>query len=223
MVLTPIAPHMLTNRPIVIPALAGAGSSRSMDERDNVYVHLDGQDRISARSRRRVRICCAPRRLSLHPPRAATSACSAKAEVERALTRTRHCGIVRIAAIVSMPSGEPRIPMVFARTCRTTAILVRPRQPRRPSPAARAVASLLRLGNRRCPASRARPGPGGPVRAVVAADGVRHTPGAGRAAAARERRLALATRSVQGAKAGTSVRCRSGESNDRSTLCRLPP
>ena len=41
--LTPIAPHMLTNRPIVIPASAPVCVQPLMEERDEVYVTFDGQ------------------------------------------------------------------------------------------------------------------------------------------------------------------------------------
>ena len=43
LVLTPIAPHMLTNRPIVIPASSLVRVQPMMDERDEVFVTFDGQ------------------------------------------------------------------------------------------------------------------------------------------------------------------------------------
>lgn len=43
LVLTPIAPHMLTNRPIVIPASSLVRVQPMMDERDELYVTFDGQ------------------------------------------------------------------------------------------------------------------------------------------------------------------------------------
>ncbi|HEY6214391.1 MAG TPA: NAD(+)/NADH kinase, partial [Vicinamibacterales bacterium] len=44
LILTPIAPHMLTNRPIVIPASASPVRVQPvMDERDELYVTFDGQ------------------------------------------------------------------------------------------------------------------------------------------------------------------------------------
>lgn len=43
LVLTPIAPHMLTNRPIVIPADSLVRVQPIMDERDELYVTFDGQ------------------------------------------------------------------------------------------------------------------------------------------------------------------------------------
>ena len=42
-VLTPIAPHMLTNRPIVIPASSIVRVQPMMAERDELYVTFDGQ------------------------------------------------------------------------------------------------------------------------------------------------------------------------------------
>ena len=43
LVLTPIAPHTLTNRPIVIPATSAVRVQPNMDERDEVFVTFDGQ------------------------------------------------------------------------------------------------------------------------------------------------------------------------------------
>ena len=43
MVLTPIAPHTLTNRPVVIPASSEVHVRPIMDSRDEVYVTFDGQ------------------------------------------------------------------------------------------------------------------------------------------------------------------------------------
>jgi NAD+ kinase len=43
LVLTPIAPHTLTNRPIVIPASSSVRVQPQMDERDELYVTFDGQ------------------------------------------------------------------------------------------------------------------------------------------------------------------------------------
>ena len=79
MLLTPIAPHTLTNRPIVIPARRGA---RAADDgrHDEVFVTFDGQsgyplqagDVISITPRRRGRCGSSARR------RAATSTCCAR-------------------------------------------------------------------------------------------------------------------------------------------------
>ena len=43
LLLTPIAPHTLTNRPIVIPATSAVRVQPNMDERDEVFVTFDGQ------------------------------------------------------------------------------------------------------------------------------------------------------------------------------------
>jgi NAD+ kinase len=65
LVLTPIAPHMLTNRPIVIPSGSAVRVQPMMDERDEVYVTFDGQDGYNLEAGDEVRICCAPRRVKL--------------------------------------------------------------------------------------------------------------------------------------------------------------
>jgi NAD+ kinase len=44
LILTPIAPHTLTNRPIVIPAVAPVRVQPIMDDRDEVFVTFDGQE-----------------------------------------------------------------------------------------------------------------------------------------------------------------------------------
>src|SRR5262245_44734067 len=67
-VLTPIAPHMLTNRPIVIPSGPPVRVQPMMGERDEVYVTFDGQDGYQLKAGDEVRITCASRRLKLlHP------------------------------------------------------------------------------------------------------------------------------------------------------------
>jgi len=43
LILTPIAPHTLTNRPVVIPATAAVRVQPNMQERDEVFVTFDGQ------------------------------------------------------------------------------------------------------------------------------------------------------------------------------------
>jgi NAD+ kinase len=43
LLLTPIAPHTLTNRPIVIPATSTVRVQPNMEERDEVFVTFDGQ------------------------------------------------------------------------------------------------------------------------------------------------------------------------------------
>jgi NAD+ kinase len=42
-VLTPIAPHTLSNRPVVIPASATVRVTPVLDERDQAFVTFDGQ------------------------------------------------------------------------------------------------------------------------------------------------------------------------------------
>jgi NAD+ kinase len=51
LILTPIAPHTLTNRPIVIPANAPVRVEPIMDERDEVFVTFDGQEGFELRGR----------------------------------------------------------------------------------------------------------------------------------------------------------------------------
>jgi NAD+ kinase len=68
LVLTPIAPHMLTNRPIVIPSGSPVRVQPVMAERDEVYVTFDGQEGYELQAGDEVSIRCAPRRLKLlHP------------------------------------------------------------------------------------------------------------------------------------------------------------
>src|SRR5262245_27300322 len=43
LILTPIAPHTLTNRPVVIPATSAVRVQPNMDDRDEVFVTFDGQ------------------------------------------------------------------------------------------------------------------------------------------------------------------------------------
>jgi NAD+ kinase len=68
LVLTPIAPHMLTNRPIVIPAGSVVRVQPMMDERDELYVTFDGQAGYQLQAGDEIRICCADRRLRLLRP-----------------------------------------------------------------------------------------------------------------------------------------------------------
>lgn len=68
LVLTPIAPHMLTNRPIVIPAASIVRVQPMMDERDELYVTFDGQDGYKLEAGDEVRIRCADRRVRLLRP-----------------------------------------------------------------------------------------------------------------------------------------------------------
>ena len=68
LVLTPIAPHMLTNRPIVIPASSLVRVQPQMTERDELYVTFDGQAGYELRVADEVRIQCAERRVRLIRP-----------------------------------------------------------------------------------------------------------------------------------------------------------
>ena len=67
-VLTPIAPHMLTNRPIVIPSSSVVRVQPMMNERDEIYVTFDGQAGHQLEAGDEVRIRCAERRVRLLRP-----------------------------------------------------------------------------------------------------------------------------------------------------------
>jgi len=68
LVLTPIAPHMLTNRPIVIPASSLVRVQPLMTDRDELYVTFDGQAGYELRAGDEVQIQCARRRVRLLRP-----------------------------------------------------------------------------------------------------------------------------------------------------------
>jgi NAD+ kinase len=68
LVLTPIAPHMLTNRPIVIPATSLVRVQPQMNARDELYVTFDGQDGYELEAGDEVHIQCAERRVRLLRP-----------------------------------------------------------------------------------------------------------------------------------------------------------
>jgi len=68
LVLTPIAPHMLTNRPIVIPATSLVRVQPQMNDRDELYVTFDGQEGYELRAGDEVQIRCAERRVRLLRP-----------------------------------------------------------------------------------------------------------------------------------------------------------
>ena len=57
LVLTPIAPHTLSNRPIVIPASAAVRVKPVMGERDEVFVTFDGQAGFELRSGDEISVC----------------------------------------------------------------------------------------------------------------------------------------------------------------------
>jgi NAD+ kinase len=67
-VLTPIAPHMLTNRPIVIPASSIVRVQPMMAERDELYVTMDGQAGYRLEAGDEVRISRAGRKVRLLRP-----------------------------------------------------------------------------------------------------------------------------------------------------------
>jgi NAD+ kinase len=67
-VLTPIAPHMLTNRPIVIPAASLVRVQPMMSGLDEIYVTFDGQAGYQLEAGDEVRIRCADRRVRLLRP-----------------------------------------------------------------------------------------------------------------------------------------------------------
>lgn len=68
LVLTPIAPHMLTNRPIVIPASSLVRVQPMMDERDELFVTFDGQEGYQLHAGDEVQIRRAARPLRLLRP-----------------------------------------------------------------------------------------------------------------------------------------------------------
>jgi NAD+ kinase len=68
LVLTPIAPHMLTNRPIVIPASSTVRVKPMMEERDELYVTFDGQAGYQLKGGDEVQIQKASRPLRLLRP-----------------------------------------------------------------------------------------------------------------------------------------------------------
>jgi len=68
LLLTPIAPHTLTNRPIVIPASTAVRVQPVIDDRDEVYVTFDGQAGFQLQAGDDIRICRAERTLRLIRP-----------------------------------------------------------------------------------------------------------------------------------------------------------
>ena len=68
LILTPIAPHTLTNRPVVIPASATVRVQPHMDSRDEVFITFDGQAGFQLEDGDEINICRAQRSLRLiHP------------------------------------------------------------------------------------------------------------------------------------------------------------
>ena len=67
-ILTPIAPHTLTNRPIVIPASSPVRVQPLMDDRDEVFVTFDGQAGFQLQAGDEIRVCPADVPLRLIRP-----------------------------------------------------------------------------------------------------------------------------------------------------------
>jgi len=67
-IVNPIAPHTLTNRPIVIPSDAAVRVQPVMDDRDEVFVTFDGQTGFDLEARDEVRVCRAEAPLRLLKP-----------------------------------------------------------------------------------------------------------------------------------------------------------
>ncbi len=68
LLLTPIAPHTLTNRPIVIPAESPVRVQPQVEDRDEVHITFDGQAGFQLQSDDDIRICRADRVLRLIRP-----------------------------------------------------------------------------------------------------------------------------------------------------------
>jgi NAD+ kinase len=68
LLLTPIAPHTLTNRPIVIPAASPVRVQPHLEERAEVFVTFDGQDGFQVQGEDEIRIRCADRPMRLIRP-----------------------------------------------------------------------------------------------------------------------------------------------------------
>jgi len=68
LVLTPIAPHTLTNRPIVIPASSSVRVKPMMGERDEVFVTFDGQEGSELRAGDQISVRRAPAPMRLIRP-----------------------------------------------------------------------------------------------------------------------------------------------------------
>jgi NAD+ kinase len=68
LLLTPIAPHTLTNRPIVIPATSAVRVQPNMEERDEVFITFDGQAGFQLQSGDEITVRCADQPLRLIRP-----------------------------------------------------------------------------------------------------------------------------------------------------------
>jgi len=67
-VLTPIAPHTLTNRPIVIPSSSMVRVKPVMDDRDEVFVTFDGQAGCELHAGDEISVCRASEPMRLIRP-----------------------------------------------------------------------------------------------------------------------------------------------------------
>jgi NAD+ kinase len=67
-VLTPIAPHTLTNRPIVIPSSSTVRVTPMIGERDEVFVTFDGQTGFEMRAGEQISVCRAGQPIRLIRP-----------------------------------------------------------------------------------------------------------------------------------------------------------
>ncbi len=68
LIVTPIAPHTLTNRPIVIPSASPVRIQPLVDDRDEVFATFDGQAGLQLHHNDELRVCCAEQRLRLIRP-----------------------------------------------------------------------------------------------------------------------------------------------------------
>jgi NAD+ kinase len=68
MIITPIAPHTLTNRPIVIPGASTVRVQPNMDPRDEIVFTLDGQSTFPVHAGDEIAVGRAPRPLRLIRP-----------------------------------------------------------------------------------------------------------------------------------------------------------
>lgn len=68
LLLTPIAPHTLTNRPIVIPSSSSVRVKPRMDEHDEVFVTFDGQAGSQLRAGDEINVCRAREPMRLVRP-----------------------------------------------------------------------------------------------------------------------------------------------------------
>src|SRR3954465_10359682 len=68
LILTPIAPHTLTNRPIVIPSTSAVRVQPNMEDRDEVFVTFDGQSGFQLQAGDEVTVCRSPRPVRLIKP-----------------------------------------------------------------------------------------------------------------------------------------------------------